>query len=66
MSSAPVVVMELMGAGVIKKWRSLLGPTDSQKARETDPNSIRAKYGTDTTSNAAHGSDSEQSANRVG
>lgn len=64
MSSAPVIAMELMGAGVIKKWRSLLGPTDSLKAKETDPNSIRAKYGTDTTSNAAHGSDSEQSANR--
>ena len=65
MSSGPIIVMELMGTGVINKWRALLGPTDSLKAKETDPNSIRAKFGTDTTSNAAHGSDGEQSANRV-
>jgi nucleoside diphosphate kinase len=31
----------------IKAWRTLAGPTDSEKARETAPKSIRARFGTD-------------------
>lgn len=64
MTSGPIVAIELMGSGVINKWRSLLGPTDAGKARESDPNSIRAQFGTDATANAAHGSDCEKSAQR--
>lgn len=65
MTSGPIIAMELMGSGVIREWRRLLGPTDSAEARQTDPNSIRSKFGKDGTANAAHGSDSEKSAKRV-
>ncbi|RDD38465.1 Nucleoside diphosphate kinase 7 [Trichoplax sp. H2] len=64
MTSGPVLGMELMRSNAIKRWRELLGPTNSSKARQEAPNSIRARYGTDGTQNACHGSDSTDSAAR--
>jgi len=63
-TSGPVIAFELMGAGAILKWRGLLGPTDSAVARSEAPMSLRARFGTDGTQNACHGSDSPQSAAR--
>lgn len=48
----------------IKEWRALMGPTATSKAKEEAPDSLRAKYGTDNTKNATHGSDSFVSAAR--
>jgi len=64
MTSGPVVAFELMGEGAISRWREFLGPTDSAIAREQAGNSIRARFGTDNTKNACHGSDSPASAAR--
>ena len=64
-TSGPVVAIELMRVDAIKKWRQLLGPTDPLVARADFPMSIRAKFGKDVTNNAAHGSDSTESAERV-
>lgn len=64
MTSGPIIAMELMKDGAIGGWRELLGPTDSSKARSEAPNSIRARFGTDQTQNACHGSDSTSSAQR--
>ena len=64
MSSGPVVAAVLARSGGIKGWRTLLGPTDSKAALQDAPDSIRAVYGTDETANAAHGSDSPESAQR--
>ncbi|KAJ3033116.1 Thioredoxin domain-containing protein 3 [Rhizophlyctis rosea] len=64
MSSAPIFAMVLEGEGGIKKWRDLAGPTDSNKAREIAPSSIRAHFGTDGSHNAVHGSDSRSAAVR--
>lgn len=64
MTSGPIIAMELMGSNVINQWRSLLGPIDSEKAKESEPGSIRAKFGSNAVANAAHGSDSEKSAQR--
>ena len=61
MTSGPVVKMKLVGVGAIKKWRDLLGPTDSNKAHADAPETIRALYGKDALRNAAHGSDSSES-----
>lgn len=62
MLSGPVVVMTLEKDNAILAWRELIGPADSDKAREVAPNSLRALYGTDAKQNAVYGSDSEISA----
>ena len=64
MSSGPVRVMVLAKENAIKDWRTLIGPTNVELARQEVPRSMRAQYGTDTTHNAVHGSDSSESARR--
>jgi nucleoside-diphosphate kinase len=64
MTSDVAVGMELIADGGIKGWRSFIGPTNSLKAKEEAPDSIRAKFGTDGTKNSVHGSDSTESAAR--
>jgi len=64
MSSSPIVAMEIAGDNAVQNWRDLIGPTNSKKARETQKDSIRAKYGADEQCNAVHGSDSPSSAER--
>ena len=64
MSSGPVVKLELSGPQAIKRWRALLGPTNSLKARTEAPQSVRALFGTDQQENAAHGSDAPEAAAR--
>ncbi|MBE0544716.1 MAG: nucleoside-diphosphate kinase [Verrucomicrobia bacterium] len=49
------------GAGAIAKIRDVLGPTDPSKA---PPGSIRREFGQSIMVNAAHASDSEESAKR--
>ncbi|KAL2539044.1 putative nucleoside diphosphate kinase 5 [Abeliophyllum distichum] len=48
----------------IADWRALIGPTDANNAKITQPNSIRAMCGMDLQRNCVHGSDSPQSADR--
>ncbi|XP_063811723.1 nucleoside diphosphate kinase 7 isoform X2 [Pseudophryne corroboree] len=64
MSSGPIVAMEVIGDEAVSSWRKLLGPTNCSVARSESPESIRARFGTDGTKNAAHGSDSMASAAR--
>jgi len=37
MSSAPIYAMRLEKPNVVKAWRELMGPTNSEKAREIAP-----------------------------
>jgi len=37
MSSSPIYAMKLEKADAVKSWRTLMGPTNSEKARETAP-----------------------------
>ncbi|CAG0919203.1 unnamed protein product [Notodromas monacha] len=48
----------------VRLWRTMLGPTDVARARDEHPDSIRAIFGTGPGKNAAHGSDSPESARR--
>jgi adenylate kinase family enzyme/nucleoside diphosphate kinase len=64
MSSGPCYLLVLAKAGAIKHWRLLCGPTDSRAAKLDKPDSLRAKYGTDNTANAVHGSETVGSAER--
>lgn len=63
-SSDLVVGLELVADDCVGKWRRLLGPTSPAQAKKDSPSSIRAKFGTEGTHNAAHGSDSSTSAMR--
>ena len=63
-TSDVVVGMELVAENAIDKWRSLIGPTNTQKAKQDAPQSLRALFGTDGTKNAVHGSDSVGSMKR--
>ncbi|KAJ3323047.1 thioredoxin domain-containing protein 6 [Boothiomyces sp. JEL0866] len=64
MSGTSIYAMVLEKEGAIDAWRELAGPTNSVKARDIAPQSIRALYGTDGSQNAVHGSDSPASAER--
>ncbi|MBN8215239.1 MAG: nucleoside-diphosphate kinase [Spirochaetes bacterium] len=55
MTSGPVVVLALEGEDAIKRYRELMGATDSTKAAA---GTIRKDFGTDMQKNAVHGSDS--------
>jgi len=62
MTSGKIVALELSANDAISKWRALIGPTNCEEARIEAPNSIRARFGTDKTRNAVHGSDSKLNA----
>lgn len=59
MTSGPVFVGVLEGESAIKRWRDLMGPTDSTKAPK---GTIRGEFGTDVEQNASHGSDAPETA----
>jgi nucleoside-diphosphate kinase len=59
MSSGPIVALVLEGENAIKRYRELMGATDSRKAA---PGTIRHQHGTDNEKNAVHGSDSPETA----
>jgi UMP-CMP kinase len=64
MTSGPIVALVLRKQAAIADLRAALGPTDASAAKKTAPDSIRAKFGTDVTKNAVHGSDSPAAAAR--
>lgn len=64
MCSDVTVGMELIASDAVAKWRKTIGPTNSDNAKRDAPGSIRAKFGTDGTRNAAHGADSAVSHKR--
>ena len=59
MTSGPVFVGVLEGENAVKRWRDLMGPTDSKKAPR---GTIRGEFGTDVEQNASHGSDAAETA----
>lgn len=46
MTSGPVVAIELVGPDAINRWRSIIGPTDSLRAKEQGAHLLRARFGT--------------------
>uniref|UniRef100_A0A672QWF3 NME/NM23 family member 8 n=1 Tax=Sinocyclocheilus grahami TaxID=75366 RepID=A0A672QWF3_SINGR len=68
MSSGPshvLVISKTEGCeDVIPAWREFIGPPDVEEARRTQPESLRAQYGTETLLNALHGSSDSEQASR--
>jgi nucleoside-diphosphate kinase len=59
MTQGPVVVMVLEADNAVARWRDLMGATDPAKAAA---GSIRRDFASSIEANAAHGSDSTESA----
>lgn len=57
-TSDVVIGMELVANNAVTAWRQLIGPTNTVTAKSEAPQSLRARFGTDGTKNAVHGSDS--------
>lgn len=64
MGSDVVTGMELVKENAVASFRDLMGPTNSQDAKQQAPRSIRALFGTDSMRNAIHGSSSSSEYNR--
>jgi len=64
MTSGSIVALKLERENAIKTWRTVMGPTNFEVAKEQAPDSVRALYATNMTKNASHGSDSFDSAKR--
>uniref|UniRef100_A0A8C4X0L4 Nucleoside diphosphate kinase homolog 5 n=1 Tax=Eptatretus burgeri TaxID=7764 RepID=A0A8C4X0L4_EPTBU len=68
LSSGPLLVLLLThpgGPGVtLDQFKKLVGPTNSNKAREISPDSLRALFGMDELRNAVHASESLTAAKR--
>ncbi|XP_037531807.1 nucleoside diphosphate kinase homolog 5 [Nematolebias whitei] len=64
MSSGPVVALTLARDDAVARWKSIIGPANITKAKETHPECLRAKYGSSDLHNALHGSDSFHAAVR--
>ncbi|XP_072034017.1 thioredoxin domain-containing protein 3 homolog isoform X3 [Amphiura filiformis] len=62
MSSGPSTVMVLSREDAISGWRTIMGPTDPEVAKEQAPESLRALLGKDVLQNAIHGSSTAESA----
>ncbi|XP_071942606.1 thioredoxin domain-containing protein 3 homolog isoform X3 [Antedon mediterranea] len=59
MTSGPSMVMVLSREDAIDNWRTLMGPTDPEVAKDQAPESLRALLGKDILHNAIHGSSSK-------
>ena len=46
MTSGPIWALHLHHQDAVTKWRDLMGPTNTQKARAEAPLTLRALYGT--------------------
>ncbi|XP_052834459.1 thioredoxin domain-containing protein 6 isoform X2 [Octopus bimaculoides] len=68
MTSGPCHVLVLKKKnnekGIVYEWKEKLGPVTVEEAKESAPNSLRAKFGSRGFMNALHGSDSQSSAMR--
>ncbi|XP_039259811.1 nucleoside diphosphate kinase homolog 5-like [Styela clava] len=63
-SSGPILVMVLGKNNAVKDWNETMGHANPFKARDYQPQTLRAIYGKDHTRNAVHGSDNMKSAER--
>lgn len=52
--------MELVGDGALQKWRDMIGPEDSVKAKIHASSTLRAAYGSDGVRNAVHAPSNHQ------
>ncbi|RNA40879.1 thioredoxin domain-containing 3 -like protein, partial [Brachionus plicatilis] len=62
MSSGETEIMVLSRENAIQGWKEVIGPTDPEKAKQENPESLRALYGIDVLKNAVHGPTTQEQA----
>jgi nucleoside-diphosphate kinase len=61
MTSGPIIIYTLFKDDAVEDFRRLIGSTDP---KESKPGTIRSMYGKSVSSNAIHGSDSDENAKK--
>ncbi|KAM9795346.1 nucleoside diphosphate kinase homolog 5 [Neosynchiropus ocellatus] len=64
MSSGPIIVMSLAREDAVAHWKSIIGPASSVNNPASNPDCLRARYGTTDLKNGLHGSESQLAAER--
>ncbi|XP_036397217.1 thioredoxin domain-containing protein 6 [Megalops cyprinoides] len=65
MTSGPVLALALARTGAVQHWRDILGPKDVTRAKEEEPDSLRAQFAMENDPiNQLHGSSSREEAER--
>lgn len=62
MTSGETDILVLSRENAIEGWRQEIGDVDPAKAKETNPDSLRALYGVDVLNNGIHGATNEEQA----